>query len=271
MARDPVYTDPLNPDIADPPGGKQMPQASPGDTGQLDPISRTIAALATGGASNFMLPGGGQVSGFGAGPSSGGGGSSGGTGAGKSYDPDNMINTYLPGLTPEQHAAVRDALKGAESGSGVNYHKAIDTLTQQHPELQTYTKWGKAFPAQTPGMLTPQQSQAMWETANKYEQPYLDAMQNTSNQMGAYLKQLMPSLPKGYQSLVKAQMDGPGGLLNLPSQVSNLIHEQNPAAIANAYAQYYGSGGTGTSGTSQTAAVNALFNQAAGTQKPATG
>ncbi len=171
---------------------------------------------------------------------------SGGVGAGKSYDVENMIRTYLPGLVndPVKYAAVRDALKGSESGSGVGYHQAITALIAAHPELQQYSKWGQAFPATSPGQLTDTQSKALWAAADAYEKPYMDAMQNTAGQMGAYLKQLMPSLPKGYQSLVKAQMEGPGGLLNLPSQVSNLIHQENPAAIANAYAQYYGSGGT---------------------------
>ncbi len=213
---------------------KKVPGAIPIDerTGAADPSGRIPGTAVKG-----FTGGGDQVQ---------GGATSGGVGAGKSYDVDNMLNTYLPGLTPEQHAVIRQQLKGSESGSGAAYHSAINALVQQYPQLQQYTPMGKAFPATTPGMLTPEQSKAMWDTASKYEQPYLDAMQNTSNQMGAYLKQLMPSLPKGYQSLVHAQMEGPGGLLNLPSQVSNLIHEQNPAAIANAYSQYYGSGGTTT-------------------------
>ncbi len=238
---------------------KRVPGAIPIDpnTGAADPSGRVPGTAVKGftgggesvrgglpGAAGYFPPEPGSPGGSSQG---GGGGSSGGVGAGKSYDPDNMINTYLPGLTPEQHAAVRDALKGSESGSGVAYHTAINALAQAHPELQSYTKWGHAFPAQTPGMLSPEQSQKLWAMASAYEQPYFDAMQNTSNQMSAYLKQLMPSLPKGYQSLVKAQMEGPGGLLNLPSQVSNLIHQQNPAAIANAYAQSYG--GTGTTPT----------------------
>ncbi len=176
-----------------------------------------------------------------------GGGSGGGDSKGPNLNLDILLNRTYQGLPPQGVEALKQALKAQgvdDTSSFADFQKALGAVQQAYPQLQQYTPMGRAFPPTTPGQLTPEQSKAMWDTASKYEQPYLDAMQNTSNQMGAYLKQLMPSLPKGYQSLVKAQMDGPGGLLNLPSQVSNLIHEQNPAAIANAYSQYYGSGGT---------------------------
>ncbi len=161
---------------------------------------------------------------------------------------DILIDRDFPQLPPGGKDFLKAQLKaqGVDNSSSLSdYKKAWAAVTQQYStQLAPYSKASQIFGTQTPGQLSPDQSQKLWAAADQYEKPYIDAMKNTSGQMAAYLKQIMPSLPKGYQSLVQAQMQGPGGLLNLPDQVSNLIHQENPAAIANAYSQYYGSGGT---------------------------
>lgn len=185
-------------------------------------------------------------------------------GAGKSYDPDNLIRTYLPFLTPEQHDAIRQALKGEESKSGGDYHNALNQIIQQYG-LQQYSPLGHAFGSpSSPGQLTGEQMQKLLGVTQAYQKPYLDALKNTEAQEGSFLKTLMPSLPKGYQDLVKTQFEGPGGVLNLDNQVASLLAAQNPAAIANAYSNLYA--GSGTTGTT----ANNIFSSLAA-QTPKTG
>jgi len=204
----------------------------------------------------------------------GGGGSSksSGVGAGKSYDPDNMIDTYLPGLNPQQRDAVRQALRGAESGSGAEYHQALNQLVSQYPQLQQYTPMGRAFgTTPQPGQLDPTQLGQLEAATEAYQKPYIDMMKQDEGMVQTFLKQLMPSLPKGYQDLMKAQMspDNPVGLANIDRQVQELLGRANPGMIANAYAAYNGSGAT-TSPTSISSLLGSLGGASGTTIKTTT-
>ncbi len=173
-----------------------------------------------------------------------GGGSSGGTGAGKSFDIDNMLRTYLPGLTdPAQIAAVKQALHqmaGAE-GSGGAYHSAIDALVQKYPQqLQGMTPMGKAFGTSQPGQLNADVMKGLTDWTNAYQKPLVEAMGRDTSQVMDALKGLAPKLPAGYQNLIKTQQPG---LQNMAGEISTMLAQAQPGAIANAYSQY-NAGGT---------------------------
>lgn len=185
------------------------------------------------------------------------------SGAGKSYDPDNMIRTYLPGIAnnPQQMQAVRQALKQYEKGSGADYHTQLNTLVSQFPQLQQYTPMGKAFPAQAPGQLSAENMKALTEWTAAYQKPLTEAMQNDTNTVMSALQGLAPKLPASYQNLIKTQGMG---LQNMGKEISTLIAQAQPGAIANAYSNYYNSG-SGT-GSATTLSPQALAQFAQGTQ-----
>ncbi len=183
-------------------------------------------------------------------------GGSGEKGAGKSFDIDNMLRTYLPGLTdPAQLAAVKQALHqiaGAE-GSGVAYHNAIDALVSKYPDqLSGLTPMGKAFGTSKPGQLSPQNLQALTDWTNAYQKPLTEAMSRDTSSVMSALQGLAPKLPSSYQNLIKTQG---AGLQKMGSEISTLLAQAQPGAIANAYAQSYGGTGTPT-----TASANNLFS-----------
>ncbi len=251
---------PLNPNIADPPGGRPIPQGSPDDTGKLDPLSRAIAAAATGGVSNFMLPGGGQM------PGAGGGG-----GGGNQPDPTKNLDMIIrdelarqyPGsqITPQMVEYIKQQLSNqglnAAKTSAPNYRSAVDKWVQTNPQASQYFSQSNPFATQQ-GSLSPAAAKAMMDLVDKYQAPYIANLKQDADLGAKYFAQLLPSLPAGLKGLVQSQIQGPSGLANLPNQVANLLKTANPAEIASAYAQYQNSPATAT--------TQNLFSQLA--QKP---
>lgn len=173
-------------------------------------------------------------------------------GAGISYDPDNMLRTYLPGLTPEQSGFIRQQLKGAEKGSGADYHKAIDALVGGHPELQQYSPWSKLFPQQQQGQLSPETMGQLLQLTSQYQKPYLDQLNNISSGVSSSLSKLLPHLPSSYKGLIQAEIPV---YENLGKQLGAALGAANPGVIANAYSQAYA-----PAATQQASAGNSLFN-----------
>ncbi len=167
-------------------------------------------------------------------PFSGGTEQAANTGAGKSYDPEEMLNAYLPDLPPETRGFIRTQLKDAETKSGKDYHTAIDELVKAHPELTQYTPWAKYFPAQKAGQLDAKTLGALTQWSQNYQKPLMETMAaNTAAVTGA-LQGLMPRLPKSYQALMQTQMPI---LQNLPNQISTMLSQADPGLILSAYTQ----------------------------------
>ncbi len=175
-------------------------------------------------------------------------------GGGKSYDPEEMIRTYLPGLTPEQQGFIRTQLRGAEKGSGADYHKALDALSGSHPGLQQFTPWSKLFPQQKAGQLSPEVMTRLLQLTQQYQKPYLDQLNTISAGVSGSLQKLLPSLPASYKGLIQSEIPV---YANLGKQLGAAISAGDPGMIASAYGQAY------APAASQTQA-NALFNSIPG-------
>lgn len=248
---DQMYIDPATGAVTP----KKVPGAIPIDpaTGAADPSGRVPGTSVKGFSGGGDAVQGGVTGSADApsdrGPTAGGGATSGGTGPGKSFDIDNMLRTYLPGLTdPAQIAAVKQAIHqiaGAEN-SGSAYHQAIDQLVQKYPDqLSGDTPMGKAFGTSKPGQLSAQVMQGLTDWTNAYQKPFLDSMQNDTQAVMGALKGLTPKLPASYQNLVNTQAPQMG---KLTSDIANLLKLAQPGQIANAYATYNNIGSTPASG-----------------------
>lgn len=212
------------------------------------PVDLNTLTQQEGHGGGFALPGGVEFTGtphkpsdaFGLGVGSSkqaaGSGSSPKAGAGISYDPDNMIRSYLPGLTPQQSGFIRQQLSGAEKGSGADYHKALDALVAGHPELGQYSPWSKLFPQQQQGQLSPETMGRLLELTSQYQKPYLDQLKNISSGVSSSLQKLLPNLPSSYKGLIQSEIPV---YAHLGEQLGAALSAANPGTIANAYAQAY--------------------------------
>ncbi len=178
-----------------------------------------------------------------------------GTAVGKNatYNPDEMIRTYLPGVAkdPAKFAWVKRALSQHEKGSGTDYHTAISTLIQSNPQLADYTDFAQAFgQAPKPGQLSQATLEGLTNWTQKYQAPLLAALQADSGALTQSLQALTPKLPASYRSLMQTQIPI---MQNMPKQIAEMIGLANPGQIANSYAQAYAPAATQTQ-------ANALFN-----------
>ncbi len=191
------------------------------------------------------------------------------TGSAGSSDPaapnlnlDILLNRTYQGLPPQGLDAIKQALKSQgvdNTSSFADFQKALGTVQQQYPQLQQYTPMGRAFPASAPGQLSAQTMQGLTDWTNAYQKPLTEAMSRDTSQVMDALKGLAPKLPAGYQNLIKTQQPG---LQNMAGEISTMLAQAQPGAIANAQAAYYG-------GTTTPTAAN-LFSSLTAPKAPGT-
>ena len=160
-----------------------------------------------------------------------------GEGPRRTYDPDEMLRTYLPGLDDQQRGFLRAELRAHEKGSGKDYHSAINELMGAHPELSQYSNWSKHFPAPAqPGELSPEAMGRLLQLTSQYQRPYLDQLNAIGSHVSGALKKLAPGLPESYRGLIQSEIPV---YENLGAQLGAALGLSNPGQILNAYARAY--------------------------------